>query len=508
MGLFMLAAVASAPFFVGALASSATARLNLQAKAVGQERIERMRNLPFHVGRQNGAYIDLLDTYFRDVNTTATGAANANDVCSSRIYLAASKTYECTISNLGTGVNGFSQLVRAQFLTSSRSVVTPPVGYTTQTAGADAPPSNLLFVEVITRWSDQGRAKSFPVRTQIANEGEDIAYLRASVESTGLRVQGNLSGGDVLEMRAGLVTADATLTTGSRVALGTAPARVSRASGGTLTGALLSLTAPPDTAGTSPTGAEGRLGGNCDLACFGTSAVSGDQTLSISNGLPRASLAANPATGALNRISGVPGDPGLVYSNVQPSLVDTLLGLTGPIISAVGGSATVARSTGYLDGTGGGSTAVRSSSTVSVPRVAISPTGFAPAGVVQLELTSASMTCTSGAGSASVSTAWSGKVRWMTPAGNYNEVELKPGGAGLPNPATTLVRAGEPLSKYVSAWSATTSAASADTSSGRTARGDLANVVTVLTTNTRAGDDTSPITISLGALSCLAEDNR
>jgi hypothetical protein len=134
-------------------------------------------------------------------------------------------------------------------------------------------------------------------------------------------------------------------------------------------------------------------------------------------------------------------------------------------------------------------------------------TPFAPNGVVQVELTSASLACASGAGSGSVAATWAGKVRYMTPTG-YETVDLTPGGAPLPNPATIFVAPGVPLSKYISAWSNLTNPAAAVVSATRTAQGEIAGIVTILTTNTRSGDNTSPITVTIGSLGCVAEDNR
>src|SRR5690242_6993432 len=75
-----LAAAASTPLLVSGIDASITARMNTQAKDLAQQRIESMRDLQFHVDRQNGPFIDLLDIYYTDLNSTPVTRARANEV--------------------------------------------------------------------------------------------------------------------------------------------------------------------------------------------------------------------------------------------------------------------------------------------------------------------------------------------------------------------------------------------------------------------------------------------
>ena len=78
--LVALAAAGSIPLFIIAAKASQTSRLNTQAKNLAQWRFESMRDLPFHVDRQNGPFVDLLDIYYTNLGTTSITRARANEV--------------------------------------------------------------------------------------------------------------------------------------------------------------------------------------------------------------------------------------------------------------------------------------------------------------------------------------------------------------------------------------------------------------------------------------------
>ena len=427
MLIFGIVAVATLPMLIGGLTAGRTAQLNLQGKALGQERLEQMRNLPFHVARQNGQYLDVLDIYFRDTQTT--GALAPADRCSARAYDAATKTYACTITALGTDYGSFRQVVRTQFLDFQRNVLTPPPGYTSQTAGMDSPVANLLGVTVTTSWTQGGRVRSFPVRSHIANAQADDSLIRVAMHSSALKVTSELAGGDLLQFEGGLVSSEGSLTTGSTASLSVAAARAAQASGASATGSTLSLNAPsaaaPETALPS---ANGQLNGTCEIVCFGQTAVSGDQSVTVTSGQPKVSLATDPVTGSLRR-TGANVYRGFTYNNTPLLSADPALRLTGPMVSGGTGSTTeVLQGAGYLDAAGTGATAVRSGSSVALPVLELFPTSFAPAGVVQVTLTGASLQCSSGSGTGAVVADWAGEVRyWSGATGAYLPFSLAPG---------------------------------------------------------------------------------
>jgi len=509
MAIFMIVAVATTPLLVGGLKAGRTAQLNLQGKALGQERLERIRNLPFHVARQNGQYLDVLDIYFRD--TVAVGALAAGDTCSQRTYDATSKTYSCTITNLGADYSGFRQVVKIQFLKADRSVVTPVASYTSQTAGVDAPVSNLLGVTVTTSWNLTSAPQSFTVRSLVANAQADPNVISTSLRTSALDITSNLPSGDILQFEGGLLSSEGSLTTGSSASLSAVSARTGLSSGATAVGAALSLTAPPAVTGTSPSDSGGHFldGSTCAYACFGQTAVSGDQNVTVTSGQPRVSVPSNPVQADLRR-TGLNVFRGYSYSNATPAEIAPALGVIGPMVNGgSGGSSDVLRARGYLDATGTGATAVRTSGSVRVDHLELFPTLFAPAGVVQVELDDASLTCQSGGGSASVTASWSGRVRYWSGASNsYVPLTLAPGAAALPLPSSLEVTPGRFLSTWVQSWSALTSTAPVNETSGRRSKGTVSAVLSVLTAETRAGDPTSPLNLAVGSLLCLAEDLR
>lgn len=513
--LFGLAAAGITPLLIGGLRASAATKLETQAKNLGQQRVEVMRNLPFHVARQNGQYLDVLDIYYRDV--TPTGALATNDVCTSRTYAAG--TYTCRIASLGGQFSRFSQRVDTQFLDANGALVTPPSTYDSQTVDADRPVSNLLGVTVTTSWTQGAKTESATVRTKIANAGGGNVLLRANARIAALTVTSQLASpdggatqGDQVQLQGGLVSTDGAQSTGSNAGLSVVAALAQTTSGASVRGASLSLNAPPAAAGASPTaGPQTLAGGDCSLACFATTAVSGDQNASVGSGLPKVSTKTSQVNASLRR-NGSNYYRGYSFSNAAPSATDPALGLTGAMVSGgTGSTSEVLAGSGYLDATGSGAGAVGSGGTVTVETLQLFPTQLAPGGVVQLSL-SASLDCTSGAGSTAVSPTWSGTVSYFSSpdgvSGSYVALPVGAGQPALPDPATLTVAPGVALSTWISAWSALTGPAAVVQSVGRQARGVVPAVVSILTQPTRAGDPTSALNVAAGSLSCLAEDNR
>lgn len=538
MTIFAIIVISTAPMLVGGLKAGRTSQLNLQGKALAQERLEVMRNLPFHVARQNGQYLDVLDIYFRDLQPT--GALAVNDQCSARSYDAATKTYSCRIASLGSDYPGFSQTIRTTFLDFQRNTITPPSAYDSQVAGKDAPVSTLLGVAVTTTWTQGSKSSSYTLRSQLANAQADESTIRASLRLAALTVNSTTSSGDILQLEGGLVTGEGSLTTGSTASLNVTTARAALASGATELGASLALTAPPAKTGSSPSDGSGHLlNGTCDLICFGQTAVTGNQDVTVALGQPQISTAGNPVKGSLRR-TGSNTYQGFSYGNVPLTGADPGLRLKpdARMISAGLGSTTeVLNSSGYINAAGTGSSAVTASGRSELPMLELFPTDFAPNGVVQITLDYATLTCTSGGGAGAVTPTWSAKVRYWQqtgvdvttrrPTGDYVEHVVQSGGSALPDPEATKViiadlnndgsadgveTADIALSRWVHAWSGLSNPADAVTSTGIRATGGVSAVVSLLTKPTRLvsaiPDGTSALNVSVGTLSCHAEDRR
>ena len=79
LGIFLVVMTALLPQLIVGIKSTATARMVTQAKGVTQGQLERMRNLPFHVARDAGEYLDVLDFYYRDTVAPSTAATCRSD---------------------------------------------------------------------------------------------------------------------------------------------------------------------------------------------------------------------------------------------------------------------------------------------------------------------------------------------------------------------------------------------------------------------------------------------
>lgn len=274
------------------------------------------------------------------------------------------------------------------------------------------------------------------------------------------------------------------------------------------------------------------LDGTCALACFSQTSVTGNQDVTVALGQPQVSSAGDPVLSSLRR-TGSNTYRGFSYNNATSAELDPQLRLAGPMVSAgVGSTTEVLSGAGYLDATGTGATAVRSAGTVRLPVFQLFPTDFAPQGVVQVTLSQASLSCTSGGGAGAVVADWSGEVRYWQqtgvnsagqPTGAYVSHELEPGEGALPLPEQTPVLKADPavsglapgdvpLSRWVQSWSALTDPSSVVESSGQRSTGKVNAVVSLLSAPTRVVgglvDETSAVNVSVGALSCHAEDNR
>jgi type II secretory pathway pseudopilin PulG len=509
MMIFGVALASVTPLVIGGLRASRTAQVNTQARALGQERIEKMRNLQYHVARQNGQCVDVLDTYYRDVQQSA-GNAGPNDPCAARAY--ASGVYTCTITNLGAPYQSFTQQVRTRFLDANRNVLVPPSFYDSQQSGVDAPVSNLLGVDVVTSWTSANKSHSYTVHSQIANAVASDTILEAKLRISALNILSNTATGDLAQLQAGLLSVNGDVANGSSSDLSALTAMASLGSGLTESGAQETLTAPPAMTGTSPSDSSGHsLDASCLTLCFGQTSVTGDQNVNIANGAPMVSSATNPVMVALRR-TGSNLYHGFSYSNADNTNVDTSLQLQGPMVSGgTGSTSDVAVSWGYLASDGTGNTSLVGRGGFRLPHLELFATPFAPNGVVQVSVDHATLSCTSGGSTSSVAADWSGEVKVWNGA-QYVEYHVGNGKPALPDPTTVQVAtdAAGPvmLSRYVQAWSALTSTNSISKGSGRRALGSINSIVSILTAPTRLAEPTSALNIGIGAMSCVAEDGR
>ena len=548
---FAIAAAGITPLFLSAIRAAAIAKYNTQAKNLMQERIDSMRNLPYHVATSSGPYVDLLDTYFRDLGTSSNSAR-----CDTWSYASTTSTYTCGIA-ASLNFAGFSEQIDSQFIDQDLNVVVPPSTYTSQSAGgSDVPPSGTLGVTVTVSWAQYGKTNSFTAFTAISSASTGLPQTVSRIRDSAVSVDTTLDDTAVpsdLRFDAGIVNANTSLSTGATAnAVAQGALATSRGLDASSTNqATGSLDAPADqptfTTLTGPVSG-GPLCGT--LSCFGPTSVS-NVTGTANSGLPTVGTASAPVTSVLTR-SGNVSDRGFWVSNVPTGLNQlalTRLMVQDPLNPPSGGSPTqlvrsiqgspsggfavpcsgaafgngnadFATATGYLTSAGGIAHSVSSCSTATARRVDVMPTSFAPNGVVQMTLDYARTTCSSTGPATTAIKLYSAEVAyWNMATTSYVTLPvvdtqlidpLLPGllTKGVGGVQVGVDGAGQPLwlGDYIKSWS---SGAFTNGSTGTTGQVDL-RVASLSTVPTRDADTlgNSSLNVTVGNLSCLAQDNR
>ena len=509
--IFGIAATAVLPLLLAGIRGGTHAKLTTQAKNLAQERLELMRNLPFYVAQQNGDYRDVLDIYFRDLQNP--GTVTAGDPCSARRYEAGSTSYVCQLPTSTVGQATFTQVVRTQFLNAAGAVVAPRADYNSQTINRDAPASGLLSVVISTTWKQGAESREFVLRSRIANSANDAPLITSKIRASAVKVTGTDSSGAVLQFESGLLSADGSKSTASSATATAMGAYASSSAGLEVKGAQVALSAPPDDVLSSLPNDSGKnlSGTDCLLICFGDTRIKGAAAAKVSSGVPQVGISGSTTRleAELSRSGGV-GERGFDYNNTDLANAVGTLGVSElPLVSSGEGiSGPVASSQGSLTAVSTGSTSVTSTVSTSSETVQLFRTASAPAGLVQLKLSSASLTCVDGSGRG-VTASWSAQVSVRTSSTAYTTWNVTPGGTSLPEPASVMTATGLPLSNYITSWSGlvgSTSSVAQTATSG--VSGNIPAVLSVLTRPTRLSDPGSVINVTLGSLSCEAEDNQ
>lgn len=530
------------PMLIATVRATTVAKTNTQARNLAQARIEQMRNLPFHVDAQNGSYVDLLDRYYRNLTVTAAASGLANDTCTQRTYVPAGGTllanepaapfYRCTIGSI-SGFPLFSQVIDVQFLGASGgsnggatqappSVITPATTYDSQaTAPADAPASNLVGVTLLTSWVTGTKSHTDKIYTQIANDGASPQTIDISGRVTAFRVTGTapLSGANrQVSLIGPSVDLDGARYSGSTASAVATGALAESETLGRQVGATLSAAAPPDViaAGTSASGKA--LVSGCIYACFASSTVS-NVGASVTSGLPASGTSANPVTAQLVN-SGGTTSYGFEFANGADSATRTRLLLASGGLArtvATNNSSAAATASGYIGATSFSPQSVTSSLSASTGTFALFPTSFAPDGVVQVALTSATVQCgvsvTGAVGTATPTGSATYTVQYL-PQGSatYVDVPVNATPAVLSGIAVGPTTSNLHLSDYIS--SVTRNAVvTASQANNRLATAKYTAALQVRTQGVReitAGqpDPDAQFTAEFGLMSCSAEDDR
>jgi hypothetical protein len=144
-------------------------------------------------------------------------------------------------------------------------------------------------------------------------------------------------------------------------------------------------------------------------------------------------------------------------------------------------------------------------------------TGFAPRGVLQVELVRGVASCTVSAHTASATADYEAVVKYWNGTGYQTAATILPSNVSDPLsavPLTTSVGSGHTLGEYVASWSSLTPDRIVRTQAGGRAEVRLPGVVTIVsqpvwkTDATPNGNATSAVSLTLGALKCSALDQR
>jgi prepilin-type N-terminal cleavage/methylation domain-containing protein len=532
--LFALVCAAVIPVFVVGAKAAVSTRLETQGKNLAQQRVESMRQLAYHVDRQNGPFVDLLDYYYPNrVAAAGTGEGWVAETSTARLpgEPTAGAFYRTVIDPV-PGEPRFSQVVATQFLTLNRAPVSASMftAYDSQTAGVDGPASSFLGVTVITTWTDGTQARSSEVFTQIADEGRDDSLVVAQSRVTTLRVEsaGPAPSLNVLTAEAGSVSSDGRTSDGSTASVEAVAGRATRQGNADVEAAHATALSPggsqPNIANEEPVRA---AVATCGYAAFGRSRVD-RVTSTIVDGVPfvpaDVGLSATPANRSSSALlASAGGDCGAFwFSNLSdpsfPSdprlqLVDIL-----PLVSVPdpGGSAPVVEGSAWLNATSETATprfvragAAGSTATpVDLFRTLYSE--MEP--LLRIQLVGASIECDSRVADAEASYRVVIDYRRFdgvrVPIGDFSwsaaSVPSMDPLAGLDLSTYIVDQTGLTLADYIGSWSLGTTL---QESSNGLASLDAALRIT--TTPLRGSTDpTSSVGISLGSLTCVADDNR
>ncbi len=542
--------LASVPLLVAGAKAANSAKLHTAAKNLAQQRLESMRDLQFHVDRQNGPFVDLLDVYYTDLNTTPVSRTRAGETLVGRWFSSGGTApaptvgpyYRVKVDQVAADVR-FGQEIDTQFLDGSGNVVPAASfpNYNSQTEGQDSPPSLMAAVTVITTWKDHGVTKSFTTYTRIADSRGLTAALTSQGRAEVLRVTSAGPTGNALTVDLGLAEADGSQSTGSAASADLRALFATDVTGNTYTGATGVATSPSGgTVTNSPVNAVSSGGSNCGWVSSGKTTVS-NVSAGTAGGLPQvpsnvdtASPPANQATTQLFTAGAGNGNAcGLFSFNNQSSSYSSalLLGTSTPLVRVA--DTTVSGNVGSTS-----SAWVNATSIVTSPHTVTSGANASTTrtiqlfpnasfvtdgtGLVNIKLTSSSIACSSSVtpGSPPVSSAtasYTVAVDWWTSTGRsatqtFTWNSATGSGSADPlaaiNPASIVVyqNGGTTLrlSDFISSWStARTITEAADSGVHQ-----MSGIVAIATKPVRDSDPLSSVGLQVGNLSCVADNNR
>jgi type II secretory pathway pseudopilin PulG len=564
-GLLVVVMVSALPVFVHMLRATAVTKANTQAKNLAQERLDQMRDLRFHVDRQNGPFLDLLDTYYTNATSSSptTTVTSGSGTLTGR-YIAsgggtggepAAPFYRVSTGPI-PGATAFSQVIDSQFLAPDGPAVLATAfqnAYDSQVVGADQSPSLMVGVTVVTSWVYGGVTKTFRTYTRITDGRPQAPVIQSQARAVAVDITSNGADTSTLELQGGVAKLDGAQSSGSSVSGYVTGALATRTGFAPATGKVAQFSLPSQAVSTSGNTSPQCVAGSWwGLGKTDTNNVTGD----VSAGLPKAptnvgaSMPYNKADGFIASNGG--GTCGqLSYDNLAGGgLARPTLPLLDPLGFEMGaspyvripdvtsGSGASITGSGYVTSstlattpqvTWAGSAASMGASLVMFPNNPESTfnTTVGSKGLVAAILDQGSVDCVSGTSSSngtivgkySFRLFWWGKgtadavARWHTAGWTYdstiNSAPLLTAGSDVWDPANTSLGNGLKLSDLVQGSGTAPNTVATGASNGL--RGFPTGVFTLTTAPTllnETGVGFSAINVQLGQLSCVADDQR
>jgi type II secretory pathway pseudopilin PulG len=564
-GLLVVVMVAALPVFVHMLQATAVTKANTQGKNLAQERLDQMRDLRFHVDRQNGPFLDLLDTYYTNATSSSptTTVTSGSGTLTGRFVATGGGTggepvapfYRVSTGPI-PGATAFSQVIDSQFLTPDGTAILASAfqnAYDSQVVGTDQSPSLMVGVTVITNWVYGGVTKTFRTYTRITDGRPQAPIIQSQARAVAVDITSNGADGSTMELQGGVAKLDGAQSSGSSVSGYVTGALATRTGVAPATGKVTQFSLPSQAVSTSGNTSPQCLAGSWwGLGKTDTNNVTGD----VSAGLPKAPTNVDAST-PYNKAEGYIGKNGggtcgqLSYANLAGGgLARPTLPLLDPLGYEMGtppyvqipdvttGSGASVSGSGYVTSspltttpqvTRAGSAASMSTSLIMFPNnpEATLNTIVGGKGLVAAVLDQASVDCVSGTSSANGTIVgkytfrlfWWGKgtadavARWHTAGWTYdstiNSAPLLTSGSDAWDPVNTLLANGQKLSDLVQGSGSSPNTVATGASNGL--RGFPTGVFTLTTVPTllnESGAGLSAINVQLGQLSCVADDQR
>lgn len=554
LGLITVLLLVTLPVLVHMLDSTKVTKLQTQAKNLAQQRLDQLRNLRFHVDRQNGPFLDLLDMYYTNATSSSpvTTVTVGGQQLKGQYVVSATATgghpagayYQVSTGPL-PGYTGFKQTIDTQFLGPDGTALGQTAyenKYDSQVIGKDQSPSLMVGVTIITSWVDHaGAPKSYRVYSRIADGRPQLPVIQSQARALAVDISSTAMDGGTLQLQGGVATVDGAQSSGSSVA-GYATGAIAIDGATTTTGKVTQFNLPTQnvttTGDTSP-----ESGTGCSWYGFGQNDVS-NVTGDVAGGLPKApanvdATPPNVFSGSLLN-SGIPTCGQLSFDNtarggtLRSDSIGTVMG-AAPFVKAPdasGGSPSIvgsvyATSTPLLSTpvqTRSGARATMAQPVIIFPNSPENTSGASTPGLVQVRVVGAEVNCASATtpvvtGKYTLYLNWWGRSatetapRWHYRTFTYNSASGAPTATGETwDPTNTFLSSGLRLSDLVQVSLGATGAPAVITEGAQTGlRGFPNGIVTVTTAptlQTEFATGYSAVNVVVGKITCVADDAR